>query len=279
MKNIAYYNGKTAPIEEMMIPMNDRVCYFGDGVYEAVFTRRHRPFALEDHIDRFFNSCDLLRIPRPMEKKELAALLLELVEKVDSPEQILYWQATRATAPRSHAFPKDGKPNLWINAQEGKLSDPSVPWDLITVEDTRFFHCNIKTLNLIPNVMAAQAAKEAGCHGAVFHRGDIVTEGSHSNISILKDGAFITHPLDCYILPGITRAHLIRLCRQLNIPVEERAFTLQEMMDADEVIVSSSGTPCIRAASIDHKPVGQKARELFLSLQNAYLEEFDKGTR
>ena len=279
MKNIAYYNGKTSPIEEMMVPMNDRVCYFGDGVYEAVFTRRHHPFALDDHIDRFFRSCDLMRSPHPMEKVELAALLLDMVSKVDAPEQVLYWQATRGTAMRAHAFPEEGRPNLWITAREGKLKDPKIPWNLLTVEDTRFFHCNIKTLNLIPNVMASQAAKEADCQEAVFHRGEIVTEGAHSNISILKNGVFITHPLDCGILPGITRAHLIRLCHTLNIPVKERTFTVQEMMDADEVIVSGSGTPCIRVAQIDHTPVGQKAKTLFYSLQAAYLEEFDQGTR
>ena len=149
---------------------------------------------------------------------------------------------------------------------------------LITVEDTRFFHCNIKTLNLIPSVMASQKAKEHGCQEAVFHRGDRVTECSHSNCHILKDGRLITAPLDNLILPGIARAHLLRICERLGVPVDERPFTLAELFAADEVLVTSSSKFCMSACEIDGKPAGGKAPELVAKLQAAVMEEYLQET-
>ena len=150
---------------------------------------------------------------------------------------------------------------------------------LITKEDTRFFHCNIKTLNLIPSVIASQDAKEAGCDETVLHRGNRVTECAHSNVHIIQNGVFRTAPTDNLILPGIARAHLIKACNKLGIPVDETAFTLQDLMEADEVIVSSSGSLCLAAEVIDGKPVGGKAPELLKKLQDEVLREFNEETK
>ena len=160
----------------------------------------------------------------------------------------------------------------------GKNSNPDRALKLTATEDIRFLHCNIKTLNLLPNVMAAQKAEEAGCDECIFHRGDIVTECAHSNVSILKDGVFITHPTDHYILPGISRMHLIQECKRLGIPVDETPFTMKELYEADEIIVSSSTKLIVRACELEGKPVGGKAPELFKKLQDAYLERFQKET-
>ena len=108
MKTLGYYNGKYGEIDEMTIPMNDRACWFGDGVYDATCCGNYVIFNLEEHIDRFYNSAGLLGIKIPMQKAELAALLSDLVRKLDSPDQFVYWQTTRGTAPRNHAFPKEG---------------------------------------------------------------------------------------------------------------------------------------------------------------------------
>ena len=154
----------------------------------------------------------------------------------------------------------------------------SKKYKLITLEDTRFMHCNIKTLNLIPNVMAAKRTEEAGCIDCVFHRGERVTECAHSNVNLLINGVFVTPPADELILPGISRKHLMELCLEKNIPVEERMFTLTEMMEADEVIVSSSGQLCMQTIEIDQKPVGGKAPELLHLLQQESLAKFLKET-
>ena len=150
MINLGYYNGKYGPLEEMTIPMNDRVCWFGDGV------------------DRLFRSMALIRIKPDKTKEEVKALLKEMVQKVESPDQFVYIQVTRGTAPRAHVFPEDVNPNWWITLTPGQLYDVSRPISCITKEDTRYFHCNIKTLNLLPSVLAAQEAKEHGCKEAIL---------------------------------------------------------------------------------------------------------------
>lgn len=278
LKNLGYYNGNYGEIEEMSIPMNDRVCYFGDGVYDATYSRNYKIFALDEHIDRIYNSASLLNINITETKDEMKAILQEMVDKMDSGENFVYWQVTRGTAKRNHAFPENEKTNLWITISPKDIVDTYKKIKLITMEDTRFFHCNIKTLNLIPSVMASEKAKQAGCDETVFHRGERVTECAHSNVHIIKDGAFVTAPTDNLILPGIARAHLIRACKKLGIPVSEVPYTVDELMNADEIIVSSSGSLCLAAEEIDGKRVGGKAPELLKKLQDEVLREFIEET-
>ena len=277
MKTLGYYNGTIGEIDQLTVPMNDRASFFGDGVYDATYAHNHVIYCLDAHIDRFFRSMSLVRMTPPWSKDELKQLLCELVARVDSGDQFVYWQVTRGTAPRKHAFPA-GPVNLWITLTPQSVEDTFRKLKLITVEDTRFLHCNIKTLNLLPNVLAAQRTAEAGADEAVFHRGDIVTECAHSNVHILAGGVFITHPADCYILPGIARQNLIDVCRRLHVPVEERPFTLDELFNADEVIVSSSGDFCMAASEIDGKPVGAKAPDLLKTLQEHSVADFRAAT-
>lgn len=278
MENLGYYNGTYDLVENMTIPMNDRVSWFGDGVYEATYSRNHKIFALDEHIDRLYNSAGLLDINPPCTKKEMKATLQEMVDKVDCGEQFVYWQLTRATQPRLHVYSDDAKANFWIMLRPQNIQPLDQELNVITLEDTRFLHCNIKTLNLIPAVMANQAAKRAGCDEAILHRGETVTECAHSNVHILKDGILKTHPCDHYILPGIARAHLIAMCKKHGVPVDETPFTLDELFDADEVIITSSGSFCMRVATIDGKPVAQRASETVKTLQDSLLAEFMAST-
>ena len=152
------------------------------------------------------------------------------------------------------------------------------PYKLISVEDTRFLHCNIKTLNLIPNCMAMQQAVEAGCDEVVFHRGDRVTEGAHSGLAILKDGVFCTPPADNLILPSITRKHFLTLCDKLGVPTRIAPFTVDELKNADEVMILSTGTHCVGACELDGKPLGGKDPALLDKLQKAYQQWFNEET-
>lgn len=278
MKTLGYYNGKYDEIEKMQIPMMDRVCSFGDGVYDVTYARNHKIFTLDEHIDRFFASAELLDIRLPHDKAGMKYLLQEMVNLCDDGNLVLNWQATRGTQVRSHAYPYDMIANIWITIRPCEIVDMSEKVDLITVEDTRYLHCNIKTLNLIPNVMASQKALKAGVHEALFHRGKRVTECAHSNAHIIKDGTLITPPADCYILKGVARDNLIKACQKLNIPVDIRPFTLQEVFDADEVIISSSGSLCLQVGKVDGKEVGGKAEEIIKKLQAYLLDEFIKAT-
>jgi len=277
MDALGYYNGKWGPLDEMTVPMNDRGCYFGDGVYDATIAANGFVFALDEHIDRFFNSAKLLEIEIGLSKEELKKTLNEMYTKVDKGVYQVYWQATRGTGRRSHVFPA-GTSNLWIMIKPNHIDNLYRKIKLITTEDTRFLHCNIKTLNLIPNVIASQRALEAGCQEAVFHRGETVTECAHSNVHIIKNGKFITHQADNLILRGIARSHLLKACARLNIPADEREFTIPELFDADEVLVSSSGTLGLSADTIDGKSVGGKAPELLKKIQDEVLREFIEAT-
>jgi D-alanine transaminase len=278
MKNVGYYNGKTGLIEDMTVPMNDRAMYFGDGVYDATYAANRKIFEPDFHLDRFYNSLKALKIPFTLTKDELRIELQKCIDLMDSDGVVfVYWECTRGTAPRNHVFP-DVKPNLLIFISEKTLTNLRNPIKVITVEDTRFLHCDIKTLNLIPSVMAAQQAKEAGCQEVIFHRQNRVTECAHCNVNILKNGKFITPPLDNLILPGTTRRHFLEICRKLSIPYEERPFTVKEVFDADEIMLTSAGTLGVPVCEVDGKKVGGKDPELLLKLQKAAVADFTAET-
>lgn len=278
MKTLGYYNGKIDELESMSVPMLDRACYFGDGVYDVTYSRNYNIYALEEHVERFFQSAELLKITPTLTKAELCALLKELVKKLDCGNQWVYFQISRGTGLRSHAFLENNKANLWIMLKPAEIRDTYQPMRCITLEDTRFYHCNIKTLNLLPNVLATQATVEAGVDECILHRGDTVTECAHSNLSILKSGKLITHPADEMILAGTGRAHLIVCCRQFGIPVEERTYTLTELINADEILITSASALCMRVIEVNGKAVGGKASYTVKQLQDALLKDFLEKT-
>ena len=279
MREIAYYNGQTGSIDEVRAPITDRGLYFGDGVYEAAMVQGGRIFALDDHLDRFFSSLRQLRIAPPMARDAIADVLRGLAAQLEPDgTYLLYWQSTRTAAHRMHAFPRDAKATLMAFAEPCPLDPCSRPFRLITVEDTRYLHCNIKTLNLLPNCMAMQQAAEAGCDEVVFHRGGRVTEGAHSGLALLKEGVFCTPPADNLILPSITRAHFIQLCGQLGVPVRVAPFTVDELLNADEVLVLATGTHAVPVSHVDGRPVGGRDPALLERLQTAYQARFDRET-
>lgn len=274
MENIAYYNGRISSIEEMTIPMNERSSYFGDGVYDAMFTVEHVPLQLDDHLRRFYRSAQKIDIEIPMGFDELRALVLGFCRRVDSPDAMAYVQATRGVGMRGHAYCYAGeRASLWVWVKPDVLDPMDRTYRCITHEDTRYLHCDIKTINLLPNVLYTQRAQEAGCDEAILHRGGRVTECAHSNVHILRGGAMQTAPCDNLILPGITRAHRIAQCREMGIPVIEEPFTLGEMMAADEVFFTSASALCCRIGEIDGQKVGGRAPELIARIQRAAWDE------
>lgn len=273
MKTLGYYNGKYDEIDKMMIPMNDRTHWFGDGVYDATNSINYHIIGIDQHIDRFFNSAKLLDINLGFTKDYLANLLNTLIKKLDNGNLMVYWQVSRGGyGIRSHAYDKNAKANLWIQFFPQAVTDLNEEYRLTMMEDKRYLYCNIKTLNLEPSVLAYQLATQRNCNETIFYRkqGNIVTECAHSNIHILNEGKFITHPADEYILPGIARANLLEACKDLAIPVEERPFTIDEMLNADEVIVSNSGEMCMRAFEIDGKAIGHRD-EITLNKLKKYI--------
>lgn len=277
MKFVGYYNGEIAELEELKIPMLDRSVFFGDGCYDMFTFRNRRGFAMRDHLNRFYNSCRMLDIRPRFELEELALEIQKCLDLADSGCGIFYIQASRGTMYRSFAYHKDPAEmspvsNLIMFTSPSELEPEGKVYHLKTHEDTRFLHCNIKTTNLIPAVMYSQRSWEEGCQESILHRNGVVTECGHSNVVLLKDGALWAHPQDNYILPGVTMNHLLMLAPSLGIETRIRAFTLDELRAADEVLITSTGLPVIRGVSLDGQPVGGKAPELLRKVQEAYRE-------
>lgn len=279
-KNVGYYDGRIGPLEDMMVPIGDRALYFGDGIYEAANVANGVVFAFDEHLERMYNSLRLLEIPFTLTKDEVKAELQKVIAAADAaPAYLLYWQVSRGVAPRNHQFPDASvRPTLMATLKPHGVKSLSIPYNLITAEDIRFKYCNIKTLNLIPNVIAKQRAVEQGCDEVVLHRGSRVTECSHSNIFILQDGVLRTAPTDELILPGITRKQLLNLAKELNIDTDESPFSVVELMNADEVIVTSTSAYCMRVENVDHIPVGGKDPVRIKQLQKAFWDKFLRDT-
>lgn len=268
--NYGYYNGEYAPLGELKAPVMDRAYYFGDGVYDVTTYVNGRFFAMDDHYDRFVNSCRMIDIEPSWSKEELSAIFTELV-RLTEPEgdALIYFQASRGTALRDHKY-VDMTPNLMAYCKPLKRVDMYGYVKMRTEEDIRFEMCNVKTLNLLPNVLAAQRAKREDCYETVFHRKETVTEGSHSSVVIISDGKIVIPPLSNHILPSVTRKYVLRICEEKGLPHEVRTFTVDEMMRAEEVIVGSASAMFRRVSHIDGKPVGGGAAELFTRLAREY---------
>lgn len=277
MAAIGWYNGAMGPLDTMTVPMLDRAVYFGDGCYEALKAVGQKPFALEAHLDRFCKSLSALEIPAPLTRGALKSALFDCLIAADEPRSVLYWQASRGTARRTHAFPEHAAPNLMITVTPlGARSEHAL--SLVTAEDIRYRMCSVKTLNLLPNVLSNERAKRAGADGAILVRDGVVTEGTHTNVHIIKDGTLYTHPADEWILAGVTRGIVLKLCKALSIPVRETSFLREAMFTADEVLITSSILGVKRVERIDGVPVGGRAQEVFSAICAAYEQRFSEET-
>lgn len=278
MENLAYYDGEIGTVDQVKVPFLDRAHFFGDGVYEATMAAHGKPFLLEEHLDRFYSSATSFSIRIPFEKEQLRSLLLDLTSRVDGETHFVYWQVSRGVSMRNHVFDPDMKGKLWVLIRPQAIDPITDEGTVISTADKRFEYGNVKTLNLLPAVLYSQMAQDAHVSETVLHRDGIVTECAHSNISILKDGVFRSHPNDEHILRGIAKTHLILACYKLGIPVIERAFTLDELAHADEVIVSSSSKFALRIRELNGEPVGGHDEATLRRIQHAVADEFEAYT-
>lgn len=278
MSEIAFVNGKFVPLAEARIPVEDRGHQFGDGVYEVVYAFDGVPFALEEHLDRFFSSMAMIRLNCPYTRAEVTDLIHEALRRSGYQNAVIYYHLTRGTAPRGHAFPPPSVPgNLVITVREGTTLPDEIAEKGVTahlVQDLRWGRCNIKSLNLLPNVLAKQEALDHNAFEAILCKDGYITEGSVSNVFIVSQGQVRTAPADQKILPGITRMHVLELCRELGIPVTEKAFTPEELYGADEAFLTASGIDVLPVIRVDDKvingglvgPVSLKLRKEYRNL-------------
>ena len=244
------------------VDIEDRAYQFGDGVYEVIRVYGGKVFAMSRHLDRLWRSCAELKIPLPFGKDDLAASFAELV-KVNqlSGDGIIYLQVSRGVAPRVHQFPAESGPLLVAYTREVQrpLQAMENGGSVITAEDIRWLRCDIKSLNLLGNVLAKQAAVEKGAIEAIMHRGNTVTEGSSSNFFIVREGAVYTHPLNNLILGGITREIIVELAGELNLTLRQQPFTVDQAYGAEEAFITSTISEVLPIISIDGRTIGSGA--------------------
>ncbi|WP_135547959.1 D-amino-acid transaminase [Paenibacillus cymbidii] len=266
-------NDRFVPNEEARVSPEDRGYYFGDGVYEVFRIYGGRMFEPEAHWTRLARSAQETRIalPRPIER------LREELEQLAGMEQIdtgtAYIQITRGAAPRSHPFPAGVRPVVYAycTTLERPLASIRDGISALTAPDIRWLRCDLKTLNLLPNVLAKQAALDRGADDCIFHRDGVVTECVAANLLMVKDGTLHTHPANRLILGGVTREVTLRLAKSLGIPAVEEPFRVDALMRADEVFLSGTVMEITPIVRIDGRSIGDgKPGRLTRELQRAF---------
>ncbi len=259
MPDIGFVNGRFLPLEEATVSVEDRGFQFGDGVYEVIRTYHGQPFHLDAHLARLERSAKAIELPMPWNLQQWAAHVREGITRGGYAESKVYLQLTRGTAPRDHAFPASGKPTAVMTVREMKPMDPALQASgvsVMTLDDWRWGRCDIKSVNLLPNVMAKQKARQAGAFEAVFVRNGRVTEGAVSNVMIVKAGHVLTAPEGEQILSGVTRTIMLDLIRKEGLPVEERFVTLDEFLRADEIFLTGTTVEVLPVVRVDGTAIG-----------------------
>ena len=278
LEPVLYLNGEYVPAAAATVSVNDRGFLFGDGCYEVTVAIEGRFIALDRHLARLRRTLDALRIG--FDAESLAPVHHELIDHnglAGSPMASVYVQITRGSAPRTHAFPSsDVPPTVLVRAQE--IAGPSRSKlehgaRAITADDIRWGRVDLKTTGLLPNVLAEQAAVDAGVDDVVLHRDGVVTEGSHTNVFGVIDGVLVTAPADHRILPGVVRNIVIESARASGIAVDEREWTLDELAAADEVFMTSTTAGPRPIIEVDGRPVGDGSRgPMTTRVQELYAE-------
>jgi D-alanine transaminase len=266
MPRFAYVNGRYVRHADAAVHIEDRGYQFADGVYEVCEIRDGALIDERRHVDRLERSLAELRIKQPMSRAALGAVLREVVRRNDIVDGLVYLQVTRGVAPRNHPFPAaDTPPALVVTARSASRATADHHAEagvaVITLPDNRWERVDIKTVSLLPNVLAKQAAKEAGVYEAwLYDKDGNVTEGSSTNAWIVTaDGVLVTRPAEHGILRGITRTVLLEVAERQGVRVEERKFSLEEAKAAREAFITGATTIVTPVIRIDDRVIGNGA--------------------
>ncbi|MBF0810032.1 D-amino-acid transaminase [Staphylococcus xylosus] len=272
-------NEKLVDEQDANVPYNDRGYVFGDGIYEYIRVYDNNVFTAKEHFERLLRSAKEIGLELKHNVDELTELVQELLSTNGIVNGGVYIQVTRGAAPRDHAFPT---PSVEANImaftksydRPYKLLEEGI--NAITTEDIRWLRCDIKSLNLLGNVLAKEYATKYNAQEAIQHRGDIVTEGSSSNVYAIKNGEIYTHPVNNYILNGITRMVIKSVAEEKDIPFNEEVFTLDFLKNADEIIVSSTSIEVMPVVKLNGENVGNgEVGSITKSLQEGFNRYID----
>ncbi len=259
--SIVYLDGDFLPIEEAKVSVLDRGFIFGDGVYEVIPAYGGRLFRLQQHLERLNNSLDGIHLENPLTTGQWQQIIEEIVQRNNqsNQDQSIYLQITRGAAKRDHVFPEQ------ISQTRFVMSTPMQPVSkaklengvkAITHEDIRWRYCHIKSIALLPNTLMRQVAREAGADEAILNRDGKITEGAASNVFIVKGGQIITPAKDECLLPGITRDLILEIAADAGLPFSESDISTDDLLNADEIWLTSSTKEILPVTQLDNKPVG-----------------------
>jgi D-alanine transaminase len=282
MNELIWINGVVSPLAEAKVGVEDRGYQFADGVYEVIRLYDGRPFTLREHLERLEKSAAGIRMSLPMSAAALAKEVLQFVPGTNVRDGMVYLQATRGCAPRNHVFPKNARPSVLFYVRHLAPLDAPGEGDgaaLFTVPDERWKKCWIKSIALLPNVLAKNEAVAAGADEAAFVEDGVVSECSASNLFVVRGGKVITHPVGPKVLPGITRMVLQQVARQVGVEWVERPVTFDEATSADEVFITSTTREISWVGRWDGKTVGAgRCGPVTLKLHQALRERVLRDT-
>lgn len=259
MPDIAFINGRFMPLATATVSVEDRGYQFGDGVYEVLRSYRGILFQAEAHLARLERSAQAIDLALPYTRAEWMGHVAAGIQSAGHAESKVYIQLTRGAAPRDHLFPSSVPPTAVMTVRAMRPLDPALRASgvaAVTLPDLRWGRCDIKSINLLPNVLARQRAKAAGAFEAILFRGDDVTEGAVSNVMVVRSGIVLTAPESERILSGVTRSVVLGLARKEGIPVLERVVTVDELRTADEVFLTGTTVEVLPVVRLDGAPVG-----------------------
>lgn len=279
---LANLNGQLMPLDEVRIPALDRGFLFGDAVYEVIRVYQGRPWLFEEHLGRLARSLAAIRIGG-VDRERLGRRVRETIAAASVREAIVYIQVTRGVAPRSHTFPASASPLELLYVRE--FIDPYASArregaSVVTRPDIRWGRCDIKSTNLLANVLAAQEAKEAGCLEALLYLPDgTLTEGTHTSFFGVLEGTVLTAPNSPDILPGITRGLILRLMGRAGIAVREHVLKRDDLGRVSELFLTGTTTEVMPVVRVDGQPVaGGSVGPVTRRLQQAYRETVHEFT-
>ena len=277
MKRIVFLNGEYLPEQEAKISIFDRAVTFGDAIYEVAGVLDGKLVDFEHHMQRYFNSLKKLSIESPLSQPDILQAFRQLVELNQLDEGLVYMQVTRGTAERDFVWPEDIKPTVFMFTQAKAFSENQAGKSGVTLastDDIRWARRDIKSVNLLAQVLAKKAAHDAGAYEALMIDDEgYVTECGSTSFFIVRDKLILTRPLNNDILPGVTRHAVVTLCNNQGLRLVETRFTLDEALTADEAFISGASSYILPVVKIDDQEINAgNPGELTLRLRQIYME-------
>ena len=281
MKHYAYVNNKIVNFKNAKVHVEDRGLQFADSVYEVIAVLNNNLIDLNFHLKRLKFSLKELQIKYKFTRSSLNKIFLKLIKKNKTSNGIIYLQVTRGVQYREHKYKKNLSPTLIIYTRDKKFNLPGNKFkgvNTITYEDLRWKRRDIKTVNLLPNIIAANMAKKKKAYEAILIQNGKVTEGTSSNIWIIKKNKLITHPANSNILKGVTRTSLLKIINKTSLKLVQQSFTYRELLNADEVFLTSSGSFITPILKIDKTKINKgKIGNITLKLAEMYSKSCMNG--